>query len=151
MKAWNAGSTVLAEAAATPGAATAPAPASLLTSLLPPFPYRIQNYSDDLPRNVIDDAFARAFALWSAVTPLTFTRVYGPEADIVIQFGVRGKNEGKGKPWTGTAEGGPRREQSGHWSLVSLVPRSSGRRWPLCAPSCPTRHSAGTQSWDSCS
>ncbi|KAF3824953.1 hypothetical protein GH733_010287 [Mirounga leonina] len=49
--------------------------------------YWIQNYSEDLPRDVIDDAFARAFALWSAVTPLTFTRVYGPEADIVIQFG----------------------------------------------------------------
>eukprot|EP00069_Balaena_mysticetus_P009528 bmy_06251T0 len=52
--------------------------------------YWIQNYSEDLPRSVIDDAFARAFALWSAVTPLTFTRVYGREADIVIQFGVRG-------------------------------------------------------------
>lgn len=54
-----------------------------------------------------DDAFARAFALWSAVTPLTFTRVYGPEADIVIQFGVRGENARRGKPggsWTGTAQ-----------------------------------------------
>ncbi|KAB1262301.1 Matrix metalloproteinase-9 [Camelus dromedarius] len=56
--------------------------------------YWIQNYSEDLPRDVIDDAFARAFALWSAVTPLTFTRVYGREADIVIQFGVRGGIQG---------------------------------------------------------
>lgn len=46
---------------------------------------------------MIDDAFARAFALWSAVTPLTFTRVYGREADIVIQFGVRGEDEKKGE------------------------------------------------------
>lgn len=101
---------MLAEVAETPGVATAPAPASLLTSLLPLFPSRIQNYSEDLPRDVIDDAFARAFALWSAVTPLTFTRVYGPEADIVIQFGVRGENARRGKPggsWTGTAVGGP--------------------------------------------
>lgn len=54
---------------------------------------------------MIDDAFARAFAVWSAVTPLTFTRVYGLEADIVIQFGVAGENSGAG-PW----EGGPQTE-----------------------------------------
>nr|XP_025870526.1 matrix metalloproteinase-9 [Vulpes vulpes] len=61
--------------------------------------YWIQNYSEDLPRDVIDDAFARAFAVWSAVTPLTFTRVYGPEADILIQFGVR--EHGDGYPFDG--------------------------------------------------
>ncbi|XP_006971033.3 matrix metalloproteinase-9 isoform X1 [Peromyscus maniculatus bairdii] len=61
--------------------------------------YWIQNYSEDLPRDVIDDAFARAFAVWSAVTPLTFTRVYGLEADIVIQFGVA--EHGDGYPFDG--------------------------------------------------
>ncbi|KAM5245869.1 matrix metalloproteinase-9 [Ctenodactylus gundi] len=61
--------------------------------------YWIQNYSEDLPRDVIDDAFARAFAVWSAVTPLTFTRVYGREADIVIQFGVA--EHGDGYPFDG--------------------------------------------------
>lgn len=66
--------------------------------------YRIQNYSEDLPRNVIDDAFARAFALWSAVTPLSFTRVYSRDADIVIQFGVAGETPGGGEE-----EAGPRR------------------------------------------
>ncbi|XP_003467841.2 matrix metalloproteinase-9 [Cavia porcellus] len=61
--------------------------------------YWIQNYSEDLPRDVIDDAFARAFAVWSEVTPLTFTRVYGREADIVIQFGVA--EHGDGYPFDG--------------------------------------------------
>lgn len=80
--------------------AATPAPASYfwLVSVLLPFSYRIQNYSEDLPRDVIDDAFARAFAVWSAVTPLTFTRVYGLEADIVIQFGVRGEKARREKP-----------------------------------------------------
>ncbi|KAM5220695.1 matrix metalloproteinase-9 [Hipposideros larvatus] len=61
--------------------------------------YWIQNYSEDLPRDVIDDAFARAFAVWSAVTPLTFARVNGLEADIVIQFGVQ--EHGDGYPFDG--------------------------------------------------
>ncbi|XP_006839297.1 PREDICTED: matrix metalloproteinase-9 [Chrysochloris asiatica] len=64
--------------------------------------YWIQNYSEDLPRDVIDDAFARAFALWSEVTPLTFTRVYKADpkdVDIVIQFGFQ--EHGDGYPFDG--------------------------------------------------
>lgn len=34
----------------------------------------------------VDDAIARAFQLWSSVTPLRFTRVYGGQADIMISF-----------------------------------------------------------------
>ena len=51
---------------------------------------------------MIDDAFARAFAVWGEVAPLTFTRVYGPEADIVIQFGVAGENSRAGQAMGGT-------------------------------------------------
>lgn len=114
--------------------AATPAPASYfwLVSALP-FSCRIQNYSEDLPREVIDDAFARAFAVWSAVTPLTFTRVYGLEADIVIQFGVRGERARREKPrgpWTGTGEGGPERVE-GDWTQLSLVcAQSLGCRSP---------------------
>ncbi|KAM6164610.1 matrix metalloproteinase-9 [Rhynchocyon petersi] len=67
--------------------------------------YWIQNYSEDLPQDVIDDAFARAFELWSKVTPLTFTRVYledwkdAQNVDIVIQFGS--KEHGDGYPFDG--------------------------------------------------
>uniref|UniRef100_UPI00398EE250 zinc finger protein 335-like n=1 Tax=Pristiophorus japonicus TaxID=55135 RepID=UPI00398EE250 len=49
--------------------------------------YRVINYTPDLEPSVADDAFARAFKLWSDVTPLTFTRIYSGEADIMIQFG----------------------------------------------------------------
>lgn len=127
------------------------APASLLTYSLPPFPPpRIQNYSEDLPRDVIDDAFARAFAVWSAVTPLTFTRVYGPEADIIIQFGVRGESASRGRPGgsrTGRAERGPRREWGGRWTGSEPGARSLARLAP-CAPSRPAPHSAGTRGSD---
>ncbi|XP_029468601.1 matrix metalloproteinase-9 [Rhinatrema bivittatum] len=49
--------------------------------------YRVLNYSPDLDAAVIDDAFARAFKVWSDVSPLTFTRLNSGEADIMIQFG----------------------------------------------------------------
>ncbi|XP_032833281.1 72 kDa type IV collagenase [Petromyzon marinus] len=61
--------------------------------------YRILNYTPDLDTRLVDDAFARALALWSAVTPLTFQRLYDGEADIMIMFG-RGEH-GDGYPFDG--------------------------------------------------
>uniref|UniRef100_A0A087X717 Matrix metalloproteinase-9 n=2 Tax=Poecilia formosa TaxID=48698 RepID=A0A087X717_POEFO len=49
--------------------------------------YRILNYSPDMDSKLIDDAFARAFKVWSDVTPLTFTRLFQGNADIMISFG----------------------------------------------------------------
>ncbi|XP_029994803.1 matrix metalloproteinase-9 [Sphaeramia orbicularis] len=49
--------------------------------------YRIINYSPDMESSLIDDAFARAFKVWSDVTPLTFTRLLDGTADIMISFG----------------------------------------------------------------
>uniref|UniRef100_A0A3Q0R7D5 Matrix metalloproteinase-9 n=1 Tax=Amphilophus citrinellus TaxID=61819 RepID=A0A3Q0R7D5_AMPCI len=49
--------------------------------------YRILNYSPDMDSAIIDDAFARAFKVWSDVSPLTFTRLYDGTADIMISFG----------------------------------------------------------------
>uniref|UniRef100_A0A7N6ASE4 Matrix metalloproteinase-9 n=1 Tax=Anabas testudineus TaxID=64144 RepID=A0A7N6ASE4_ANATE len=49
--------------------------------------YRIVNYSPDMESSLIDDAFARAFNVWSQVTPLTFTRLFDGTADIMISFG----------------------------------------------------------------
>uniref|UniRef100_A0A3B1JRD4 Matrix metalloproteinase-9 n=1 Tax=Astyanax mexicanus TaxID=7994 RepID=A0A3B1JRD4_ASTMX len=48
--------------------------------------YRVLNYSPDMDPSLIDDAFTRAFKVWSDVTPLTFTRLYKGTADIVISF-----------------------------------------------------------------
>ncbi|NXX14825.1 MMP9 protein, partial [Podargus strigoides] len=61
--------------------------------------YRVMNYSPDLDRAVIDDAFKRAFQLWSNVTPLTFTQIYSGEADIMIMFGSQ--EHGDGYPFDG--------------------------------------------------
>ncbi|XP_029361733.1 matrix metalloproteinase-9 [Echeneis naucrates] len=49
--------------------------------------YRILNYSPDMDSDLTDDAFARAFKVWSDVTPLTFTRLFEGTADIMISFG----------------------------------------------------------------
>ena len=54
-------------------------------------PHRILNYSPDMESSLIDDAFARAFKVWSEVTPLTFTRLYDGTADIMISFGKASK------------------------------------------------------------
>uniref|UniRef100_A0A3P9PH21 Matrix metalloproteinase-9 n=1 Tax=Poecilia reticulata TaxID=8081 RepID=A0A3P9PH21_POERE len=48
--------------------------------------YSILNYTPDMDSTVIDDAFARAFKVWSDVTPLTFTRLFQGTADIMISF-----------------------------------------------------------------
>ena len=57
------------------------------------------NYSPDLDRAVIDDAFRRAFKVWSDVTPLTFTQIYSGEADIMIMFGSQGDVPGLCGGW----------------------------------------------------
>lgn len=51
---------------------------------------RILGYSPDLDEEVINDAFFRAFKVWSDVTPLTFERLMDGEADIMINFGRNG-------------------------------------------------------------
>lgn len=61
--------------------------------------YRILNYSPDMAGDLIDDAFARAFKVWSAVTPLTFTRLFDGTADIMISFGK--KDHGDPYPFDG--------------------------------------------------
>lgn len=62
-----------------------------LALLMPCFTCRILNYSPDLDSEVIDDAFVRAFKVWSDVSPLTFTRIYNGEPDINILFGSDSK------------------------------------------------------------
>ncbi|MEQ2244500.1 72 kDa type IV collagenase, partial [Ilyodon furcidens] len=61
--------------------------------------YRILGYTPDLDEEVINDAFYRAFKVWSDVTPLSFTRIMDGEADIMVNFG---RNEhGDGYPFDG--------------------------------------------------
>ncbi|XP_051566841.1 72 kDa type IV collagenase-like [Myxocyprinus asiaticus] len=61
--------------------------------------YRILGHTPDLDEETIDDAFYRAFKVWSDVTPLNFTRIMDGEADIMINFG---RNEhGDGYPFDG--------------------------------------------------
>ncbi|CDQ90071.1 unnamed protein product [Oncorhynchus mykiss] len=61
--------------------------------------YRILNYSPDMGASLIDDAFARAFKVWSDVTPLTFTRLFDGIADIMVSFGKA--DHGDGYPFDG--------------------------------------------------
>uniref|UniRef100_A0A8C7PEE0 Matrix metalloproteinase-9 n=1 Tax=Oncorhynchus mykiss TaxID=8022 RepID=A0A8C7PEE0_ONCMY len=61
--------------------------------------YRILNYSPDMEASLIDDAFARAFKVWSDVTPLTFTRLFDGTADIMVSFGKA--DHGDGYPFDG--------------------------------------------------
>lgn len=61
--------------------------------------YRVLNYSPDMEISLIDDAFARAFKVWSDVTPLTFKRLNEGTADIMISFGKA--DHGDGYPFDG--------------------------------------------------
>ncbi|KAM3920026.1 72 kDa type IV collagenase [Leptodactylus fuscus] len=61
--------------------------------------YRILGYTTDLDDGTVDDAFARAFQVWSDVTPLKFTRLMDGEADIMINFGRW--EHGDGYPFDG--------------------------------------------------
>ncbi|XP_007520793.1 stromelysin-1-like [Erinaceus europaeus] len=54
-----------------------------------PLTYRIVNYTLDLPSTAVDAAIDRALKVWEEVTPLTFSRVYEGDADIMITFAVR--------------------------------------------------------------
>lgn len=51
------------------------------------------NYTLDLPREAVDSAFEKALKAWEEVTPLTFSKISEGEADIMIFFAVRGKNQ----------------------------------------------------------
>lgn len=48
--------------------------------------YRFDNFSPDLSDGETRAAMQAAFALWSAVTPLTFAEVFDASADLVIRF-----------------------------------------------------------------
>ncbi|NXJ76389.1 MMP2 collagenase, partial [Trogon melanurus] len=61
--------------------------------------YRIIGYTPDLDPETVDDAFARAFQVWSDVTPLRFNRINDGEADIMINFGRW--EHGDGYPFDG--------------------------------------------------
>lgn len=56
--------------------------------LLIPFSlfHRILNYTPDMLQADVEEAIAKAFQLWSSVTPLRFTRLYSGQADIMISF-----------------------------------------------------------------
>uniref|UniRef100_A0A8D0GHT1 Peptidase metallopeptidase domain-containing protein n=1 Tax=Sphenodon punctatus TaxID=8508 RepID=A0A8D0GHT1_SPHPU len=51
--------------------------------------YRILNYTPDMAPADVDRDIQRAFKVWSRVTPLTFTRAYQGNADIMISFAPR--------------------------------------------------------------
>ncbi|XP_068121053.1 matrix metalloproteinase-18-like [Hyperolius riggenbachi] len=48
--------------------------------------YKIVNFTPDMPQADVEYSLARAFKVWSDVTPLTFTRVYQGDCDIEIKF-----------------------------------------------------------------
>lgn len=64
--------------------------------------YRIENYTPDLPGAVVDNTIEKAFQLWSNVSPLTFTKVFKGQADIMISFAWR--DHGDNSPFDGPGE-----------------------------------------------
>ncbi|XP_063161916.1 stromelysin-1-like isoform X2 [Candoia aspera] len=56
--------------------------------------YSILNYTPDMERSHVDYAIEKAWKVWSDVTPLTFTRVYGKSADIEISFATGAHGDG---------------------------------------------------------
>lgn len=50
------------------------------------FHLRIESYTKDMHPANVDRAIEKAFNLWSQVTPLTFTKIFEGEADIMISF-----------------------------------------------------------------
>ncbi|XP_049582833.1 collagenase 3 [Syngnathus scovelli] len=61
--------------------------------------FRILNYTPDLKKSDVDRAIRTAFNVWSAVTPLTFKKLYYGTADIMISFGR--KEHGDYNPFDG--------------------------------------------------
>uniref|UniRef100_A0A8C3XZR6 Matrix metallopeptidase 27 n=1 Tax=Catharus ustulatus TaxID=91951 RepID=A0A8C3XZR6_CATUS len=51
--------------------------------------YRIVNYTPDMRKEDVAKAIEKAFEVWSAVTPLVFTRIHKGIADIMIAFGTK--------------------------------------------------------------
>ncbi|KAK1169402.1 collagenase 3-like [Acipenser oxyrinchus oxyrinchus] len=51
--------------------------------------YRIVNYTPDLTVADVDQTIAKAFKVWSDVSPLTFTKISSGTADIMISFGAK--------------------------------------------------------------
>ncbi|XP_062983199.1 macrophage metalloelastase-like [Elgaria multicarinata webbii] len=88
--------------------------------------YRINNYTPDMRRAKVDEVIAKAFKVWSDVTPLQFKRISSP-ADIEIFFaygahGDGGPFDGRGGTlahayFPGSGLGGDAHfDESEHWS-----------------------------------
>uniref|UniRef100_A0A8C6XQ13 Matrix metallopeptidase 1 n=1 Tax=Naja naja TaxID=35670 RepID=A0A8C6XQ13_NAJNA len=61
--------------------------------------YRIESYTSDMHPSDTDEAIRKAFEVWSNVSPLTFTRIYDGEADIMMSFHTR--DHGDNSPFDG--------------------------------------------------